>query len=304
MKILLTGASSFTGFHFAKALVVAGHTVVAPLRSRLDQYSSGVRSARVRALRDVVTLVEECPFGSDRFLALAREGKFDLLCHHAAEVGNYRSPDFDVIHAVAANTLRLRDVLLALGEGVGIVATGSVFEPDEGAGTTPLRAFSPYGLSKGLTWQIIRHWATVLGRPFGKFTIANPFGPYEEIRFSAYLMQSWRDHQVAEVKTPVYVRDNIHVDLLAAAYVHFSERIHRGEQNARINPSGYVETQAAFAERVAREIRKRSSLSCELRVLTQVIFDEPLVRINVDPITLAGWSESDAWDRYAAYYLR
>jgi UDP-glucose 4-epimerase len=32
-----------------------------------------------------------------------------------------------------------------------VVMTGSVFEQNEGAGETPLVAFSAYGLSKGLT---------------------------------------------------------------------------------------------------------------------------------------------------------
>jgi hypothetical protein len=35
-----------------------------------------------------------------------------------------------------------------------IVLTGSVFEADEGLGESPLRAFSPYGLSKTVTGQI------------------------------------------------------------------------------------------------------------------------------------------------------
>ena len=31
------------------------------------------------------------------FLALIRESGWDILCHHAADVTNYKSPDFDTI---------------------------------------------------------------------------------------------------------------------------------------------------------------------------------------------------------------
>ena len=70
-----------------------------------------------------------CAFGNDNFLALAKTC-FDVLCHHGAEVGDYRSPDFDPYRAAAANLFRLPEVLRALKDrGCGrLVVTGSVFE--------------------------------------------------------------------------------------------------------------------------------------------------------------------------------
>ena len=58
-----------------------------------------------------------------------------------------------------------------------ILLTGSVFENDEGAGSRDLRAFSPYGLSKGFTWQLFRYHAQIRSMTLGKFVIPNPFGP-------------------------------------------------------------------------------------------------------------------------------
>ena len=142
---------------------------------------------------------------------------FDVLCHHAARVADYRSLDFDIAAALAENTNNFRTILERMkGNGLkAVVFTGSVFEANEGAGNEPMRAFSPYGLSKGLTSEVVRHWCTHYNVPFGKFLIANPFGPFEEPRFCAYLIKTWRAGQVAEVRTPSYLRDNIHVDLLA-----------------------------------------------------------------------------------------
>src|SRR5262245_47675405 len=153
MRILLTGASSFTGYWFARELAGAGHEVIATFRG--DGNYEGLRAKRTRLLRKLCETRFGCPFGSDAFLDLIRRSSsgFDAVCHHGAEAGDYRSPDFDPYHAAALNLYRLPEVLRALMEhGCGrLVLTGSVFEPEEGAGTEPRRAFSPYGLSKGLT---------------------------------------------------------------------------------------------------------------------------------------------------------
>jgi nucleoside-diphosphate-sugar epimerase len=302
VKILLTGATSFTGFHFARALAAAGHHVVAPVRGRLTEYPAGPRAERAKRLPEVAEVVEGVAFGSDGFLDLVRVGGYGALCHHAAKVGDYRAADYDILGSVSANTHRLPEVLAALDPEAAVVATGSVFEADEGAGNAPLVAFSPYGLSKGLSWQILRHWCLAGERPFGKFTIPNPFGPFEEPRFGAYLMKTWKAGAAAEVRTPAYVRDNIHVDLLALGYAGFVADVAGGMRDARLNPSGYVETQGAFTLRFAEEMRRRSGLACEVSFAEQVEFSEPAVRINTDRVRPRDWSEAAAWDGVAEYY--
>ncbi|MGO8740678.1 NAD-dependent epimerase/dehydratase family protein [Rhodoblastus sp.] len=307
MKILLTGASSFSGMWFAEKLAARGAKVVAPLRGTPENYS-GVRGKRVERLRQIADIVPDCSFGDEKFMALVKAAPFDALCHHAAHVADYRSMDFDVVGAVAANTRNLRFVLEALGKNglKAVIATGSVFEQDEGAGNAPMRAFSPYGLSKGLTWQVIKYWCVILGLPLGKFVIANPFGPYEEPRFGAFLVNTWRKGETAEVRTPRYLRDNIHVDLLALAYAGFVGECVEKREGRRFGPCGYVETQGAFAQRVAAELKDRLGLACDVRLGVQTDFSEPLARINTDIIDPAayGWSEAAAWDAMAEYYLQ
>lgn len=303
MRILLTGASSFTGYWFAHALAEAGHVVVAPLRSRRSDYSEGTRAERVRRLGAVAEIVEDCPFGDERFLDLAKQGRFDVLCHHAAQVGDYRKPDFDIASAVAANTLNLR-VVLATGGFRSVVQTGSVFEQNEGVGEAPLRAFSPYGVSKGLTAQVVDYRCFEAGVESYKFVIPNPFGPLEEPRFGAYLMRTWKAGLVAAVNTPAYVRDNIHVGLLAAAYAKYVGETESGRALRRFGPSGYVEAQGVFAERFAREMRSRLSLACALTLANQTDFPEPMMRINTSSAApyVPGWNEATAWDQVAEAY--
>ena len=186
----------------------------------------------------------------------------------------------------------------------GVVLTGSVFEQDEGAGETPLVAFSPYGLSKGLTAAVVGWRCREIGLPYAKFVIPNPFGPLEEPRFSAYLIGAWKKGETAKVNTPAYVRDNIHVSLLARAYAKFAAETAAGRQKAKLNPSGYVESQGAFADRFAAAMRPRLGLDCRLELAIQTDFSEPMMRVNTDSAAryVGDWDEKAAWDEAAEGY--
>lgn len=307
MRILFTGGSSFTGYWFIKELVAAGHTVIATFQSSLEQYA-GIRRLRVEGLLPICTPVFECSFGSDAFIETIKDhGPWDLFCHHAADVTNYKSQDFDVAKAVEKNTYRLKEVLDALEAQhcKKFVLTGSVFEANEGAGPNLWKAFSPYGLSKGFTADIFRFHAAQRGLKLGKFVIPNPFGPLEDPRFTTYLIQNWANNKTPAVNTPDYVRDNIHVSLLAKAYCNFAENLSdECPRFERSNPSGYVGSQADFAHRFAKEMQQRLQLSCSVDIKIQTDFSEPKMRINTDVISASklDWDETGAWDELASYY--
>ncbi len=307
MKVLLTGASSFTGFWFAREMAQAGHDVVATFRKRPEEIADALRRERVSLVLKHCRGVFGCSFGDAAFLNLVRGERWDLFCHHAADVTNYKSPDFDLVGALANNTRNAEAVLKALAEGRSrprLLLTGSVFENDEGAGSEGLPAFSPYGLSKSLTWQVFRYHAARAGVALGKFVIPNPFGPYEEPRFTAYLMKNWLAGKKATVSSPAYVRDNIHVSLLAKVYAKFAADLPESPGLFRVNPSGYSESQGAFTLRFAEQMRARLGLGCDLELAHQTEFPEPRVRINTDqPDALAlQWNERRAWDEIAAFY--
>jgi len=306
MKILFTGASSFTGLWFVKELAECGHDVTACFRHRQEDYKD-IRKKRVDQALQYCKPIFECPFGSEAFMKLIEsEQEWNLFCHHAADVANYKDPNFDAVAAAARNTYNLKATLKALSDKgcLKIVLTGSVFEQNEGAGSDNLRAVSPYGLSKGLTTDIFKYYASVMGLKLGKFVIPNPFGPFEELRYTSFLIQSWFQGKTAFVQTPEYVRDNIHVSLLARAYSVFIQRLSPLPGFEKFNPSGYVETQGAFTARFSQEMKQRLSLECHFECSPQMEFSEPKVRINTDVLNQQQleWDEKHAWDVLAAYY--
>ena len=305
MKILLTGVSSFTGFWFANELSDKGHDVIVTFtKDSLTEYE-GIRKERVSLILNKITPIFGSKFGDSKFIDIIKGG-IDLLCHHGSDVTDYRSPSFNIAHALNQNTNNISGVIdqMCKNNCNSIIYTGSVFENDEGSGTEPLKAFSPYGLSKNLTYQIFKYYCSVYNIKLGKFVIANPFGPFEEFRFTSYLIQNWFKGSTPQIKTPSYKRDNIPVDLLAKSYEAYIKNVYQESGTiSKINPSGYTESQGEFTKRFASEMEKRLRIKCDFELLHQTDFSEPLERINTESVlTHYNWNENKFWDKLAAYY--
>lgn len=305
-RVLLTGGSSFTGLWIARALSEAGHEVVAPITRARNDYA-GLRAERIAQLSQVAIVIGEAPVASPRFRSLVAEG-FDLLAHHAADISNYRSPDYEVAAGLSRNVEGVREALEAHARAGGraVIATGTAFEAGEGGGDQSDLAVSPYGLSKYLTNETIRHFARWSGLGFGKFVISGPFGPMEEGRLCWSLLQRWFKGEVGVVRTPRYVRDNIPVPLLARAYAELAGRMLEATEPADhvARPAGYVGPQGEFALKVAEEMAPRLGLDCRVELMAQPDLAEPLVRANDEPAFFEGWSAHAFWDDYADYYRR
>ncbi len=301
MRILLTGASSFTGLWFAETLAAGGHSVVAAARA--GGYADPLRQARMDRVAGIAEVVMDAPFGGPAFLAALRQrGPFDVLALHGAEVGDYKSPTYDPNAAAAANTFNAEAVFAAARAGGAsrVVLTGTVFEPGEGRGTEPLVSFSPYGTSKAMTAAAIRPAAEAAGLAYAKFVIPNPFGPWEERRFQRLVMTRWSRGEGVHIDQALYVRDNVPVDLMALAYRAAVE----GRFGDYCGPSCYAEPVGAFFQRMAREVRARTGWACDLTLAQSQVFAEPEARTNLTPLDHAalGWSEAGFWDAYADHY--
>ena len=309
MRVLLTGVSSFTGCWFAEALAESGSQVVATCRRSLDTYDQLGRRRIRKALDAGVTLVQNTAFGDDRFLAALRAAApLDLLCHHGAEVGDFRRPGYDPLTALQSN---VRDAGIVFDElrragARGLVATGSVFEPDEGCGEEPRPAFNAYGLAKQLSWQTLRQHAQRAGLAVGRFVIPHPFGALEKPGFTRQLACAWLAGKPGIVTRPDLVRDFIHVDFLAAAYASFCRAVVSSGGEQRLGPTGQVGTLLQLAKSLSDELAPRLGCACELRAEAAAgPNSEPRTRCNADPLLPLArrWPFGRSWDRLAEFYL-
>lgn len=308
MKIVFTGATSFTGVWFTKALCNDKHTLTLLLRRPLEDYQ-GVRRSRIEFLKTfAVEIIDDCAFGSEHFLHYLKKRKpFDLFCHHAAEVNDYKNPNFNFVSALDSNTREIRSFfeILTKQKCDKLLLTGSLFEQGEGFRSTRSGAISPYGLSKGLTSEVFRYFAEMYALQLGKFVIPNPFGAFEdENRFTSYLAKQWLQGKIAEIKYPDYVRDNIPVSLLAHSYAHFAGQLNK--DYTKFNPSYSPMPMQCFVTKFSLEMQKFFKGPCEYSFHKQTEFPEPKILINNDPIqpeVINHWNENQFWSHLSEYYI-
>jgi len=279
-----------------------GLRVVAPLRGSRESYV-GMRGARVARLQACADVLFDSPFGGPNFLDLIESESFEILAHHAADVYDYNKWSFDPLRALQRNTMNAAEVFArAVTRGCrAVVITGTVFEANAGGDPDGLAA-NPYGLSKSLTTDTLRHFAAWAGLRFGRFIVANPFGPLEERRFCWYLFKTWLSGGVPIVQTPSYVRDNVPVSMMAAAYAAYVQAmIGEPPPQPDCRPSGYVMSQGAFAQLMAAEVSKRLGMTLTVSIANQTEFSEPYIRVN-DQRCFIDSEIAQFWDGYVQYY--
>ncbi len=307
MKILFTGASSFTGFWFVKELSNAGHEVHTVFTQKDANSYKELRKERVKLLTSFSLPFFGIKFGSKNFFDLLINEKYDVYCHHAAFVSNYKSDNFNLLKAINQNNNNVLELFPILkNQSASVLLTGSYFEKDEGVFSNN-QELSLYSLSKTITYQIFKKYAEIFKVNLGKFIISNPFGPYQDFRFTSYLFKAWKGNEVALINTPNYIRDNIHVSLLAKTYNGFVEELVKNNETIlKANPSGYIESQKSFAERVAREVQKRTGLECLIKTRNDHIMNEPFIlsnREHIDGNSLS-WDEDKAWDDLVLFFQK
>lgn len=309
MRVLMTGASSFTGAWIAKALIEEGAELWAAL-ARERAAGGFLRASRLSLFERRSKVIDLCPLGSERwFEMLDWAPPFDLVIFHGAMVGNFRDRDFDWRAAVGANTAQAGPTLdrLVASGCRRLVVTGSVFEADEGQGDYPLDAIGDYGLAKTLSWQILRHEARRRDMALGKLIIPHPFGAFERPGLISHLMTNWLGGAPARLDHPELRRDFIHVELLAISYARFALALPSVSGLFRRAPSGYRETVSEFAARLSQAMQPRLGLTCGIEHSQPVrLSGEPVTRQNTDTATeLDGlWSAEKAWNSLADFYVR
>jgi UDP-glucose 4-epimerase len=177
-RILVTGGAGFIGSHVADAFAGAGADVTV-----LDDLSSGKRE-QVPASAEFI----QADIRSDDAARVVREGRFDVLCHLAAQMDVRRSvadPLFDA-RVNIEGTLNLLESVRALAAkprvlfaSTGGAIYGDLIEPPvpEGAPKDPQ---SPYGVAKLSVEHYLSYYARVHGLEALALRFANVYGPRQD----------------------------------------------------------------------------------------------------------------------------
>ncbi len=296
MKVLMTGASSFTGCHIARAILAAGHELVCVMTRSSTDYNDEMSRKRLALIAEGaggreagnVKFIYEASFGDENFLEAIAEFKPNVFINHGASIKGYRKPDFDIAKSVEASTMNLDKVCAALSK-VGcqrVIHSGTVFEPVDG-----LEAFSPYGESKTLVAKRVFDECQKHDLAMSKIYIPNPVGAYEnEDRLIPFFVQKWKSGEKPSMNAPRLTWDNIPAPWLADFYV---EELSAKAMISERRPSGFKITLKEFVDRFTSEARARG-VSDNLEFDVEDKTTPGNERVNSEPHASLGTRDGEA----------
>ena len=177
-RILVTGGAGFIGSTVADLLVAQGHAVTV-----LDNLSSGKR-VQVPATATFI----EADVTSLEAARVVRDGRFDAICHLAAQIDVRKSvndPAFDAqVNIIGA--LNLLQAVKEAGATARVVfaSTGGAIYGDfvtpPNIETCPKDPDSPYGIAKLAVEHYMAYFARVHGVPTAVLRYANVYGPRQD----------------------------------------------------------------------------------------------------------------------------
>lgn len=177
-KVLVTGGAGFIGSHVADRFLAEGWDVTI-----LDDLSSGREEnlpADARFVRGDITTSDAAN--------LVRDGKFDVMCHLAAQIDVRRSvldPAFDATRNILGS-LNLLEAVKSSGHATRVVfsSTGGAlygdFDPPPSTENFSKDPEAPYGIAK----LSVEYYLAYYGRVHGLETVAlrygNVYGPRQD----------------------------------------------------------------------------------------------------------------------------
>jgi UDP-glucose 4-epimerase len=176
--VLVTGGAGFIGSHVADRFLAEGWEVTV-----LDDLSSGREENIAPGVRFV-----RGDIGSPEAAQLLRDGKFDVMCHLAAQIDVRRSvldPVYDATKNILG-TLNLMEAIRASGKDTRVVfsSTGGAlygdFDPPPSTERNAKDPEAPYGIAK----LSVEYYLAYYGRVHKLTTVAlrygNVYGPRQD----------------------------------------------------------------------------------------------------------------------------
>jgi UDP-glucose 4-epimerase len=175
MNILVTGGAGFIGSHLVEAFLAEGHSVAV-----IDDLSTG----RESNLHPGAMFLQADIRDAGAVDRLFGGGRFDVVCHHAAQMDVRRSvadPVFDasvnivgVLNLLEAAVRHGVKKVLFASSGGAMYGEQDHFPADE---NHPTRPVSPYGVAKLATEQYLFYYRAAYGLDSVSLRYANVYGP-------------------------------------------------------------------------------------------------------------------------------
>lgn len=226
-RILITGGAGFIGSNIADAYVAAGHDVTV-----IDNLSSGKKinlNKKVKFLHaDISDTV--------KVKALFKQGRFDVVSHHAAQIDVRKSiadPGNDARINILG-TINILENARAFGVKKVIFASsgGTIYgecprtPPDENYTGRPI---SPYGITKFTVEFYLKFYALIYGMKYTILRYANVYGPRQDPHGEAGVVAIFSDRMLTDTELFIFGdgkqdRDYVYVGDVVQANVRALDR--------------------------------------------------------------------------------
>lgn len=287
----MTGVTSFSGYWFARKLIMMGNELII-VRTTNQTTNHWLTELKRESLGF------QCEFfGTELMNCIS----IDALLLHGSSMQDRRSLDFNIPMAVE-KTVSVTKWINKYFETKAVVHTGTFSENNESVGENPLQSFNPYSTSKQLIYE--NHKRIFEGVPLLKYVMPNPFGQLQQNNLFSYLEKVWAQKEVPIISKPDYIRDFVPIDLLSTNYSKIVEEFILGKYTSeKYAPSYFIGSNKNMATIYSNEISRRIGIELPLKFEKQLDYDEPRIRININPANLIvkEWRENQFWDNLAIH---
>jgi nucleoside-diphosphate-sugar epimerase len=226
--VVVTGVTSFVGYHLANAFIRAGWRVIAVHSRLLGQYEN-IRQERLQNLDAGIELRRLDLRNSSDLTDMARDIAPNLWVQHAGYAENYGSLDYDLTAAAAVNVAPLAPLFAALGQkSCGVIVTGSSAEysSSDHANREDDACWpdTPYGVAKLTETLIARQLALQYGVPTRVARVYIPFGAMDNpSKLLSAVTTALRAGHAIDLSPCEQQRDFVAVEDLVQGYLALAE---------------------------------------------------------------------------------
>jgi UDP-glucose 4-epimerase len=260
-RVIITGASSFTGVWISRAFNLAGWDVHS-FCARAETAYQGLVAERVKLLRDFSTVHFEMQSESKEFLQKIENVMPHIFVYHHHYMTDYGSENYNLSLALKVGLTPLPEIMKSLKmiATSGIIFSSSYFENFD-------PKVSPYGESKRIIGKEIESLSSKLEIPFSKIIIPNPVGPLEnEDRFIPQLLKAARNKEDFKLTAPTKKANHVPVSFLAEGYTLLAKRlIEDKEKSFNWEPLGWEGTYESWLEEIQFSILKPLGLNVKTK---------------------------------------
>lgn len=249
-KVVVTGVSSFIGFHLARFLARDHYRILGIISQSAGSYQD-LRLRRLHGAVDAGAELRELDITDETALCDFIEAECpDVWIHHAGWAENYSSSEYDLDKGYAINVKPLRSLYAALSQTNcrGVIITGSCFEysnSDTACSENDVCfPATPYGLSKLTETLRARQLAHQYGLPTRVARVFIPFGSGDSPnKLLSSVATALRAGRSIDLSTCDQKRDFIYINDLAAGYKALIKDLERNELFDLFNLCGGEATQ-------------------------------------------------------------